>query len=33
MAMLVLAMIPVIVFFLVCQKYIIEGVTAGAVKA
>ncbi len=32
MAMLVLAMIPIIVFYLVCQKYIIEGVIAGAVK-
>ncbi len=32
MAMLVLAMIPVIVFFLCCQKYIIKGVLAGAVK-
>lgn len=32
MAMLVLAMIPVIVFFLSCQKYIIQGVLSGAVK-
>ncbi len=32
MAMLVLAMIPVIVFFLSCQKYIIKGVLSGAVK-
>ena len=32
MAMLVLAMLPVIVFYLSCQKYIIEGVLAGAVK-
>ena len=32
MAMLVLAMIPVIVFYLTCQKYIIKGVLAGAVK-
>ena len=32
MAMLVLAMIPVIVFFLCCQKHIIKGVLAGAVK-
>ena len=32
MAMLVLAMIPIIVFYLACQKYIIEGVIAGAVK-
>ena len=32
MAMLVLAMLPVIIFYMACQKYIIEGVIAGAVK-
>lgn len=32
MAMLVLAIIPIIAFYLVGQKYIIEGVIAGAVK-
>ena len=32
MAVLVLAIIPIIVFYLSCQKYIIKGVTAGAVK-
>ena len=32
MAMLVLAMTPVIIFYLSCQKYIIKGVLAGAVK-
>ena len=32
MAMLVLAIIPIIVFYLLCQKHIIEGVAAGAVK-
>ena len=32
MAMLVLAIIPIIIFYLTCQKYIIEGVVAGAVK-
>jgi len=32
MALLVLSIIPIIVFYLVCQKYIIEGVVAGAVK-
>ncbi len=32
MAMLVLAIIPIIIFYLVCQKYIIKGVIAGAVK-
>lgn len=32
MAMLVLAIIPIIAFYLSCQKYIIKGVAAGAVK-
>ncbi len=32
MAMLVLAIIPIVVFYLACQKYIIKGVVAGAVK-
>ncbi|MGF7049960.1 raffinose/stachyose/melibiose transport system permease protein [Paenibacillus sp. DS2015] len=32
MAMLVLAIVPIIIFYLSCQKYIIEGVVAGAVK-
>ena len=32
MAMLVLAIIPIIVFYLICQKHIIKGVIAGAVK-
>lgn len=32
MAMLVLAIIPIIIFYIACQKYIIEGVVAGAVK-
>ena len=32
MAMLVLAIIPIVVFYLACQKHIIEGVVAGAVK-
>ena len=32
MAMLVLAVIPIIVFYISCQKYIIKGVAAGAVK-
>lgn len=32
MAMLVLAIIPIVIFYLICQKYIIEGVVAGAVK-
>lgn len=32
MALLVLSIIPIIVFYLISQKYIIEGVVAGAVK-
>ncbi len=32
MAMLVLAIIPIVVFYISCQKYIIKGVLAGAVK-
>lgn len=32
MAVLVVAIIPIIVFYLLCQKHIIKGVAAGAVK-
>lgn len=32
MAMLVLAIIPIIIFYMFCQKYIIKGVIDGAVK-
>ena len=32
MGVLVLSIIPIIIFYLACQKYIIEGVVAGAVK-
>ena len=32
MAVLVLAIVPLVVFYVICQKYIIEGVVAGAVK-
>ena len=32
MALILLSIIPVIVFYLVCQKHIIKGVAAGAVK-
>ncbi len=32
MAMLVLAIIPIVIFYLTCQQYIIRGVVAGAVK-
>lgn len=32
MALIFMSILPVIVFYLTCQKYIIEGVAAGAVK-
>jgi len=32
MAMLVLAIVPIIIFYLCCQKHIIKGVAVGAVK-
>ena len=32
MALLILGIIPIVIFYLVLQKYIIEGVVAGAVK-
>ena len=32
MGVLVIAIIPIIIFYLFCQRYIIEGVVAGAVK-
>ena len=32
MAMLVLAIVPIVVFYISMQKYIIKGVVAGAVK-
>lgn len=32
MAVLILVIIPIIIFYLTCQKYIIKGVVAGAVK-
>ena len=32
MGVLVICIIPIIIFYLACQKYIIEGVVAGAVK-
>ena len=32
MAVLVLAIVPIVIFYIICQKYIIEGVMAGAVK-
>lgn len=32
MAMLVLAIIPIIIFYMTCQKYIVKGVISGAVK-
>ncbi len=32
MAMLVLSVVPIVIFYLFCQKYIIKGIVAGAVK-
>jgi len=32
MALIILSIVPVIIFYLTCQKYIIKGVAAGAVK-
>ena len=32
MAALIMAVIPVVVFYLLCQKHIIKGVAVGAVK-
>ncbi|MGE5632265.1 MAG: carbohydrate ABC transporter permease [Caulobacteraceae bacterium] len=32
MAVLVLAIVPIIVFYFTCQKYIVKGIVAGAVK-
>ncbi|MDD6482634.1 MAG: carbohydrate ABC transporter permease [Lachnospiraceae bacterium] len=32
MAVLVMAILPIVIFYIICQKYIIEGVLAGAVK-
>ncbi len=32
MALILLSIIPIIIFYLTCQKYIIKGVAAGAVK-
>lgn len=32
MGCLVLAILPIIIFYLICQKYIVKGVIAGAVK-
>ncbi|MBQ3488925.1 MAG: carbohydrate ABC transporter permease, partial [Clostridia bacterium] len=32
MALIFLGIVPVVIFYLVCQKHIIKGVAAGAVK-
>ena len=32
MACIIIAIIPIIILYITCQKYIIEGVVAGAVK-
>ena len=33
MALILMSIVPVVIFYLCCQKYIIKGVAAGAVKA
>ena len=32
MACIMITVVPIIIMYLLCQKYIIEGVVAGAVK-
>jgi raffinose/stachyose/melibiose transport system permease protein len=32
MAMIIMAIIPIVIFYFGCQKYIIQGITAGSVK-
>jgi len=32
MATIVVALVPIVIFYFMCQKYIIEGIVAGAVK-
>ena len=32
MAVIIVALIPIVVFYFACQKYIIEGIVSGAVK-
>ncbi len=32
MALITISIIPIIIFYMTCQKYIIRGVAAGAVK-
>ena len=32
MACIIIAIIPIIILYMTCQKYFIEGVVAGAVK-
>jgi raffinose/stachyose/melibiose transport system permease protein len=32
MAVIIMALIPIIIFYFSCQKYIIKGITAGSVK-
>ncbi|GHU36110.1 ABC transporter permease [Spirochaetia bacterium] len=32
MAMIIMAVIPIVIFYFTCQKYIINGITAGSVK-
>ena len=32
MALIMISILPIIIFYLTCQKYIVSGVMAGAVK-
>ena len=32
MALIILSLLPILIFYLTCQKHIIKGVAAGAVK-
>jgi len=32
MALITISIIPIVVFYITCQKHIISGITAGAVK-
>jgi raffinose/stachyose/melibiose transport system permease protein len=32
MALIILSLLPIVIFYLTCQKHIIKGVAAGAVK-
>jgi len=32
MALIMMSILPIIIFYLTCQKYIVSGVMAGAIK-